>query len=215
MHTLSYQDNDWNECAGYNINSNTDWIRRLWRRHFAESTSPFNVFTRDFPSLPGIASQRPTIARKASNPEMFYFKYNNVAVFGLNRVEGNQWVDDVAPTDVNADWVKERLAQEACSLKSIVMVVHIVPSSGVNNALSSYFSRCGATLPTLTITGNDHPTSYCMFLNSNIPKRVDLTVEAFSSGPIAVSIVRSPSGEHFIHVKDSDTVNSNSYCPNL
>jgi hypothetical protein len=147
---------------------------------------------------------------------MFYFKYNNVAVFGLNRVDGNQWVDDVAPTDVNADWVQERLAQDtSCSLKSIVMVVHIVPSTGVNNALNSYFSRCGATLPTLTITGNDHPTSYCMFLNSSIQKRVDLTVEAYSSGPIAVSIVRSPSGEHFFHVKDADLVNSNSNCPNL
>ena len=197
------------KCEGYDINSPTDWVRRLWRQHFAEATSPFNSFTRDF-----APDQRPNIIRQTTFSENYYFAYNDVAVFGLNRVSGDQYVDDVADPDVNAVWVTKQLAADTspCSLKSIVLVGHKPPSSDVNSALNAYFSTCG-TLPTLTISGNAHPKTYCMDRNAKITERVDLTVEAFEAGPLRVSVVRDENGKDYFHIRDTDLVNSNSNCP--
>jgi len=66
-------DNDWNECFGYDITSNADPIREVWRKMFAEvNTSPFNQFTSDFPQTFGFnGADRPVINRKDFNPEIF------------------------------------------------------------------------------------------------------------------------------------------------
>ena len=74
-------ENDWNECYGYDINSNTDSARELWRNHFAESTSLFHQFRINFHG-----GGKPKNSRKDGNPEMFYFERNNVAFCGLRIV---------------------------------------------------------------------------------------------------------------------------------
>ena len=130
-----------------------------------------------------------------------------MAFVGLNRVAGAQYAQD---DTIAASWVTQQLGTN-CNLKSIVFIGHMTPAGEVNNALDTYFGSC-STLPTLTISGNAHPTSYCM---KKTNERVDLTIEAFQSGPISVSIVQSPSGEHFFHASDADKCNSNSKCPNF
>ena len=200
------------QCEGYDINSPTDWVRRLWRQRFAEDTSPFNMFTRDF-----APSVMPSIARRVSTPEIFYFTYNDIAVFGLNLVSGSSYEMGDGPVDeINSDWVSQQLGADtpACSIKSIILVAHMFPSSAVNAALDTYFETCGI-LPTLAISGNDHPKSYCFNYDANIAKRINLTVEAYESGPIRVSVLRDPNGDDYFHVDDSDLANSNSNCPDF
>jgi hypothetical protein len=212
---ITYQHLSILQCEGYDIDSPSDAIRDLWRQIFAENDpanpSPFNSFTRDFAS-----GQKPSIDRDPTFSELFYFTYNHIGVFGLNRVAGSQYVDDIANPDVNAAWVADRLANDmpACSLKSIVLAAHITPSSDVNDAFDNYFATCGV-LPTLTISGNSHPTTYCFNFNAGIEKRVDLTVEAFRSGPVRISVVNGPNNEHYFHIQDADLENSNSNCPDF
>ena len=82
--------------------------------------------------------------------------------------------------------------------------------------IDDYFDvACGGTiLPILIITGNAHPVSYCMTKPDN-DNRVFLTIEAFRSGPIKVTVVRSPEGEDFFYVEDSQLSGSNDECPNF
>jgi len=204
-------DNDWNECYGYDRYSNTDPTRELWRATFSDVTSPFNQFSTDFPG-----GGRPHIHRKLGNPEMFFFQRNDIAIFGLNKV-GNRfsYISDVAPVDLNAEWVEERLSLDSntCSYKSIVILAQALLKPIVYDKVDAYFEACGA-LPLLTITGDYHPETFCMNKNST-NTRLDLTVEAYKSGPLLVSVIRDPTGEKgdFFHVDDSDLVDSNYYCP--
>ena len=123
---------------------------------------------------------------------------------------------DVAVPNTNAAWVTRQLATDTtCSIKSIILVAHRTPSSPINDALEDYFGTCGGNghyLPTLTVTGNAHPSTYCLTQNSR-PGWVDLTVEALRSGPIRVSIVRDENGGDYFHVDDADLVDSNRNCP--
>ena len=82
----------------------------------------------------------------------------------------------------------------------------------IYDVINDYFDvACGGTvLPILSITGNTHPESYCMSKSDN---RVFLTIEAFRSGPIKVTVLRSPEGEDFFYVEDSQLSSSNSECP--
>ena len=84
----------------------------------------------------------------------------------------------------------------------------------IYDVIDDYFNvACGGTiLPILIITGNAHPVSYCMSKPDN---RVFLTIEAFRSGPIKVTVVRSPEGEDFFYVEDSQLSGSNDECPNF
>ena len=207
---LTPGDNDWNECYGYDITSNSDPIRQLWRSHFAEDTSPFHQFGQDFPLVTG--GGRPTIQRQSSNPENFYFEYNNVAFIGLNLVAGSNYIENNG-VDLNAQWVQQRLLGDStsCDLKSIVVIGHTRPGSAVNTELSTYFNSC-SEIPVLTISGNSHPSTYCMSKNG---ERLDLTVEAFRSGPILVSVVRDPNGGDYFHIDDADLTNSNTQCPSF
>ena len=84
----------------------------------------------------------------------------------------------------------------------------------IYDVINEYFDvACGGTvLPILVITGNTHPVSYCMSKPDN---RVFLTIEAFRSGPIKVTVVRSPEGEDFFYVEDSQLSGSNDECPNF
>ena len=197
---------------GYDINSPTDWARRLWRQRFADATSPFNSFSRDFAS--GV---KPSIARRDTSPEIFYFTYNDVGVFGLNQPGGSSFEEGDGPVgdDLNAEWIAQQLANDAsaCSLKSIILIAHKPPPDDVNDALDAYFATCGSILPTLTISGSKHPRTYCLEFNAAITNRIDLTVEAYESGPVLVSVVRNANGEDFFHISDSDLANSNYNCP--
>mmetsp|Transcript_30817 Transcript_30817/g.52631 ORF Transcript_30817/g.52631 Transcript_30817/m.52631 type:complete len:121 (+) Transcript_30817:107-469(+) len=120
----------------------------------------------------------------------------------------------MSPVDLNEEWVADILSNSSCELESIVILSHTWPKETLYNELNVYFDRCGKILPTVTITGNTHPKMYCM---TKINERIDVTVEAFSSAPLFVSIVRDPTGAHgdFIHIEDPDTTESNSQCPDL
>ena len=148
------------------------------------------------------------------------------------------------PTDINAEFVVEMLPSD-CSVNSIVIFSHKYPNDKVScyivnefcvkvwdlyphfpqylhyttkiyDAINDYFDvACGGTvLPILVITGNTHPVSYCMSKPDN-DNRVFLTIEAFRSGPIKVTVVRSPQGEDFFYVEDSQLSGSNDECPNF
>jgi len=205
-------DNDWNECYGYDLYSNTDPTRELWRATFSDVTSPFNQFRADFPG-----GGRPFIYRKSGNPEMFFFEHNAIAFFGLNRVSFKRisYISDIATVDLNAEWIEERLSLDigTCSYESIVILAQALLKPIVYDKVDTYFEACGP-LPLLTITGDYHPDTFCMTKNST-NTRLDLTVEAFRSGPLLVSVVRDPTGQKgdYFHVDDSDLVDSNSDCP--
>ena len=215
-------------------------MREVWRDNFARNL-PFTSFSRPFPGS-GIT---PTIQRKTtpnafgdSNPEIFYFEYDNVAFFGANLLTGDTYVTSTGPTDINAEFVEEMLPSD-CSVNSIVIFSHKYPNDKVScwnefgqglrfvsslpslylhytmkiyDVINDYFDvACGGTvLPILVITGNTHPVSYCMSKPDN---RVFLTIEAFRSGPIKVTVVRSPQGEDFFYVEDSQLSSSNDECP--
>lgn len=202
-------DNEWNDCVGYDINSNSDEMRELWRDTFANELSPFHQFSNDFPS--GVGGDRPNIIRQESNPENLFFTYNGVGVFGLNQPAGENYIENRSPFDINAQWIEDNLDEKTCNLKSIVLFGHTNPSSEVNAKLLNYYNAC-STIPTLVINGNDHPSTYCMKKADN---RLTLTVEAFQSGPLLVSIVHDTDGYHFFHVQDKDFLDSNDSCPDL
>ena len=209
-------DNEWNDCVGYNIDSNNDEMRQLWRDKFANEKSQFHQFSHDFPSMASrgtFRGDRPHIIRHYSNPEILFFSYNDVGVFGLNLPAGNTYIKDKSPVDVNAQWVEDQLQKDRCNLKSIVLFSHTGLSEEVKAKLSDYYNAC-STIPTLVIMGNGHPSTYCM-KRSIQHNRFRLTVEAFQSGPLLVSIVHDKDGNHFFHVKDKDLVDSNGSCPEL
>ncbi len=199
-------DNESNECLGYDITQPSDPIRDMWRNKFGTYS-----FTSDFPEITG--GGRPTISRVAGNEEIFSFEYKNIAFFGLDYPAGDTYITKKAPQDLNAKFVKETLDSDtSCELKSIVMFSHIAPRSPVDDALNDYFNVCERVLPTLVVMGNAHPSTYCLTRKG---ERFSLTVEAFKSGPLMVSVVRDPKegGGDYFHVTDSDLKNSNSDCP--
>ena len=116
-------DNDWNECSDYRIDENTSPSRGEWRDKF--TTAPFDAFTKAFPD-----GTFPTIVRKTGqyadadtgdeNPEIYYFEYDSLAFFGLNRVLRQNYISDNASKDYNEEWAREMLAEdENCSLQSV------------------------------------------------------------------------------------------------
>ncbi len=198
-------DNESNECLGYDIKKPSDPIRDMWRQKFGKYS-----FTSDFPTTNG--GGRPAISRVLGNEEIFGFEHKNIAFFGLDYPAGDAYITKHAPQDLNAKFVKETLASdESCALRSIVLFSHIAPRSPVDEALDEYFDECGV-LPTLTVLGNAHPSTYCL---TKKDERLSLTVEAFRSGPVLVSVLRDPKegGGDYFHVADSDLVDSNSKCP--
>ena len=185
----------------------------MWRDDFALDAA-FNQFGADFPPTLGFSGgSRPTIDRRheSGNPEIFYFLHNKIAFFGLNRVARNSYISNRAPSDFNADWVEEKLALDlSCDLESIVIIAQSTLKDVVYNKIDEYFARCG-TIPSITITGDLHPRTYCM---EKTGEHFDLTIEAFKSGPILVSVVRDPTGVRgdYFHVEDSQLTNSNYDC---
>ena len=198
-------DNESNECLGYDIKEPSDPIRSMWRSKFGTLS-----FTSDFPEITG--GGRPPLTRVAGNEEIFGFEYKSIAFFGLDYPAGDTYITKNAPQDLNQKLVKETLASDtSCELKSIVLFSHVAPRSPVDDSLDDYFNRCGV-LPTLTVLGNAHPSTYCL---TKKDERFSLTVEAFQSGPLMVSVVRDlkEGGGDYFHVADSDLKNSNSDCP--
>jgi len=193
------------------MQSNTDPGREMWRGHFAGKTSPFHQFGKDFPR----GSSRPAIYRQESNPENYFFNYSDVAVFGINKPDRRSYISDRAPVDANELWVEQRLGLDSsCSFKSIVIFAHSWAKESLYGKINEYFDACGgATLPILSISGNTQPTAYCMSKNAT-NTRVNVTVEAFSSAPLLISVVRDPNGSgDYFHVEDVDQTGSNRQCP--
>ena len=207
-----------NECYGYNINSNTDPIRELWREYFAKYSSPISQFTNNFPATPGFdGTSFPVVERKAdTNPELFHFRHNDIVFFGLNQV-GRETYEDTHP--VNDDWVTDRLGLDpGCTMRSIVIIAQRPPNKSVYDRFETYFNTAcgGVQLPILTITGDMHPETYCQTMQHG-PNRIDITVEAFSAGPLKISVVRdmTPGNNRadFFHVEDTQATPTNLKCP--
>ena len=192
------------------MSANTDPIREMWRENFARESSPMHQFGKDFPG-----GSKPTIYRQSSNPENYFFNHSGVAFFGINRPERSSYISDRAPVDINEQWVEERLTLDttACTFKSIVILAHSWAKESLYGKIDEYFDSCGKTLPILSVSGNTIPTSYCMSKDVT-NSRVNVTVEAYQSAPLLISVVRDPEGggDHF-HVEDVDATDSNIQCP--
>ena len=208
-------DNDWNECEGYDINKNDGDQRDDWRELFADTISPFNKFKQNFPGeidFPDIERKTTANAQGDVNSEIFFFRYKDIAILGLNSMSGGTYIRDTSIVDINAEWIADRLGND-CSFQSIIILSHKAPNDPIVDALDAYFAGCGGIIPSLVINGSTHPITYCMERDED-QKRVFLTVEAFQSGPLTVSVVRDPEGGgDYFHVADSDAQNSNSNCP--
>ena len=144
---------------------------------------------------------------------MFFFRYKDIAIFGLQRVGGDSYANDVSPVDINAEWVADRLGND-CSFQSVIFLSHKDPVPAVLDIIDIDFAeRCNRILPSLIVKGSRHPVNYCMDHDEDV-KRTELTVEAFFSGPLKVSVVRDPEGGgDYFHVEDSQLANSNANCP--
>jgi len=207
-------DNEWNECYGYDPSSNDGDLRDLWRQYFALDP-PFNQFSAPFPR-----GDTPTLHRKTTpnaggdvNPELLYFETNDIAIFGLNYVTGEAYINT---TTINEEWVEWGLNNSGCSLKSIILFSQRPPNQSIYDKVDEYIDSCGGTsVPLLTISGDIHPSNYCMTKTS--PDRIHLTIEAFRSGPIYVSVVRDPTGVNgdFFHASDTQEESGNHRCPDL
>jgi hypothetical protein len=178
-------DNEWNECDNYNANpAIPDVVKTRWRQYFADSTSPFSKFDRAI--LPS-GETVPNVSRQTGQNQNFFFYYSNKKIAFIGITEPLQ---EVNYDTFNADWISSNLSGR--SLNAIVIVGQAATSSNVLAVLDNY-----TNIPTLYIKGNEH--SYCLrFLNqSRFPKLLELTVDAFSSPPILISLVRASSGEYF------------------
>ena len=210
-------DNDWNECEGYDIKKNDGDQRDDWRELFADTTSPFNKFKQNFPGendFPDIERKTTANAQGDVNSEIFFFRYKDIAILGLNSMSGGTYIRDTSPVDINAEWIADRLGND-CSFQSIIILSHSRPNDPIFGALDAYFNTWGGIIPSLVVKGSSHPLAYCMEHDAS-KKRTTLTVEAFMAGPLSVSVVRdlNGSGDYF-HVKDSDTAISNLQCPDF
>ena len=104
------------------------------------------------------------------------------------------------------------------TLYHIVLFAQTYLKSQVYTEIYSHFNDCGKpNPPILTVTGDTHPKNYCMqrdsrFANNN--NEIYLTIEAFSSGPIHVFVVRDPDNpdNDYFHVKDTQTSATNRLC---
>ena len=209
--------------------SNDDVAKAKWRELFAESTSPFHTFSRDFPQVLAGYPARPTLERQQEydtaalagaatpdasqehNPENFFFKHNDVGFFGINEVntKTDTWTGQNAR---NAAWVQAKLGEDTqCSLKSLVVFSQRGMRSAVRNAILSYQSTCGE-IPVLNITGDKHPFVYCSNTNTS-NNFLKITVEAFKAAPLLISIVQDPSdGQHDFHIQSTSTTTAYGEC---
>ena len=217
-HVLVPGDNDWNECAGYDPTKSAGDIRDTWRELFSEANSPFFKFNRNFPGesyFPDIERKTTPNAQGDVNPELFFFRYNDIGIFGLNTPAGVNYISNYSPVDINAEWVADRLGND-CSFQSVIFLSHKVPTDAVLDVIDKDFAEnCNRILPSLIIRGSSHPTTYCLDHDEDV-KRTDLTVEAFFSGPLLISVIRDPKGTgDYFHIEDSQLANSNSQCPDF
>ena len=217
-HVIVPGDNDWNECAGYDVTQNAGDFRDLWRELFAEAPSSFNKFDRNFPGenyYPDIERKTTPNAQGDMNPELFFFRYNDIAIFGLNTPSGLNYISNYSPVDINAEWVADRIGND-CSFQSVIFLSHKDPMPAVLDVIDIDFAeRCNRILPSLVVKGSRHPRVYCMKHDEDV-KRTELTVEAYFSGPLKVSVVRDPEGGgDYFHVEDSQVANSNANCPDF
>ena len=156
------------------------------------------------------------ITKKPIRRTTFFF-HSDVAFFDINKSDGSTNISSKAYVDINEVWVEDRLGLDSttCTFKSIVIIAHSWPKESLYDKIDEYFDACGATLPILSISGNTQPRTYCMTQNAT-STRVNVTVEAFESGPLLISVVRDPDGGgDFFHVEDVDLTDSNRQCPSF
>lgn len=183
-------DNEWNECADFDTNNNSDPVKTLWREYFATgATSPFAAFDR----IPFPSGAAPNLLRQPGYPENFFFYYTNanVAFFGITEPAGDSFYNTI-----NANWISVNLANLAEPPSAIVLFGHSNLSNDAVNALATYDS-----VPKLYIKGNSHPTQYCMEFRDSF--FLEVTVSAFLASPLLVSLVQDGQENYFFHVEET------------
>jgi len=180
---MSPGDNEWNECDGYRKDPReNDRVKELWREYFVSGS--FYGFDHSLPS-----GARPDVERQSGNSQNYFFYYDDeeIAFFGITQTDSStsssyDWV--------NADWVSSKLRNK--SPKAVVIFGHATLSSAVRRELDD-------KVPTLYVQGNDH--AYCYrFMDDNW---LELTVDAYKSPPLIISIRKDDYGKHFFEVEDT------------
>ena len=182
------------ECDGWTSSAtdgDTDPVQSLWRSFFTvayfeglDKTEPVWGF--------------PSFHRQDSYPENFFMYYSepkNLAFFGITEPAG-----DSQYNKINADFIQTELSNLAALPSAIVIFGHATLETGhdVLDVLANY-----SEVPMLYVMGNDHKYNMDFMAPSTHPKLMQLTVEAFKSGPLLVSIVEED-GEKYFHVETTD-----------
>ena len=204
-------DNEWNECLFFDFENNSDPVKDLWREKFAAPDTPFWGFDRDFPLTLGDYPARPTLYRQDFTPENIAFYHNDVAFLGINKVSTMFVGEWAGQAEQNKLWITSQLAEQSCDLQSIVLFTQAeIDDLFLDEAFGPYFGRCG-TKPFLNVRGDTHPDQFCMNRDDN--GRFLLTVEAYKSPPLFVSIVQDPDGRHYFNVVSTSPDTVGTGCP--
>jgi len=135
--------------------------------------------------------------------------------FGLNTIARESYINT---TMINENWVENHLSASNCTIESIVILSQATKQT-VFDKMNEYLDECsianeGVDIPVLSITGDVHPETYCL---TRLGNRFDLTVEAFKSDSVKVSVVLDPSGSRgdYFQVNDTQIKDKNNVCPSL
>jgi len=153
-------DNDWNECSDYRIDENTSPSRGEWRDKF--TTAPFDAFTKPFPdgTFPNIVRKTGQYADAGTgdeNPEIYYFEYDKIAFFGLNRPARESYISDRASMTITRSGQGSSLQKMKTVHSSLLVRNDCYPF------LRSRYTSCLTVLASLIILYS--------YIYSDIPKK--------------------------------------------
>ena len=185
-------DNEWNECAGYDIDPHiSDEAKNRWREHF--TTGYLGSFNRQ--SLP-YGGDNIRLLRQPGKPENFFFYYPalDIAFFGVTEP-----ASDPEYNSINANWIVENLVGK--DPKAIVVFGHARIGSS-SPVLKTAIPR---SVPTLYVQGNAHVHSMGNYFSdsrqSEWPFLGQLTVPAFKAHPFEITILKHSDGKHTFGAK--------------
>lgn len=182
------------ECDGWTpdaIDGDIDPVQSLWRSYFTN-----NEFAGLDKTTPVWGT--PVFQRQEGYPENFFMYYAelNLVIFGITEPAA-----DNAYNIINADFIQTELSHLGANpADAIIIFGHAaVETSGnldhVFDVLDGY-----SNIPMLYVMGNDHKYKMDFYAPSRLPKLMQLTVEAFKSAPLLVSVV-DVEGDNYFYVE--------------